>query len=223
MKKSDAPAFGEFMAEQAKRYARDLHVSEIATWFEFFAAKKVKFEDFKIAWNDHKNDPKWGGRFPTQVDLERQLRRTSDADTVRDWRCCEAIGERRCGFPGGIFLAGSRDGLCAAHFQIKGSASWSESASMQIIEASTAYMKPKTAIEEMTRGAELRKVEGERWRASHPDIYKQLTTRRRHEDRAIPAYEPPSIPRPVEDPLPLLDDLGDANALAAMASAEERA
>lgn len=170
MKRSDLAQFQDFVLDEAVKTGKTITVPEVDLWFETF--KRATLEDFKIAWTAHKRDPKQGGYFPTINQIQRLLRMEGEDQVQRDWRCAEEVSGQRCGFPGAIKLQGSSACYCGAHARLKGSESYSESASLQIIEQSRSYMPPKTAMELMERGAEQRAIEGERWRKAHgnPDF-----------------------------------------------------
>ena len=218
MKKSDAPAFGEFMQAEANRFGRAITIPEIETWFEHFKAKRVSLDDFKAAWAEHKTDPKHGVYFPNTVHIERRLRSSGAPSVQRDWRCAEEVGDQRCAYPGGSIVAGK--GLCVAHYKIKGTAEYTDAASLQIIEQSREYVPPRNPMELMERGAAQRAVEGERWRNSHKSAYEGLVVNRRKADDAIAPRIPPKPDaeyEALERPLPELD-FDAANTAAQLAS-----
>lgn len=210
MKKSDTKDFADFLLQEAKRYVREIHPQEVATWFETF--KKTTIDDFKAAWAQHKNHPKHGGFFPNIPMLQAILRTTGSELAARDWRCSEQIGNERCQYAGGIFVAGSREGYCASHFRIKGSADYTEAASMQIIEASKDYQPPKTPMELMERGAAQRAEEGTRWRKARG--IKDAPTR-----QAGDAY-PAKLKAPTREPGADEDEAARAEADARVAAAD---
>lgn len=164
MKKSNAKEFTEFMLDEAMKFGREIQSGEIANWFEHFTLKRVTFDDFKLAWVQHKRDERWGGRFPSMVDLERLLRKTGDEQAVRDWRCIEEIDTQRCGYPGGIKAVGGPGWQCSAHYRLWTGGTFSKEASLQIIETSAGYAPPKNSMELMERGEKQRREYGERMR-----------------------------------------------------------
>lgn len=201
MKKTDVKAFIDFMGAEGVKYGRDITKPEILTWFETFP--RVALEDFKAAWEQHRKG-QWGGRFPTPNDLLRLTKTAGIESVARDWRCSAEVNGDRCGFPGGINVGYGPQ--CAAHYRLKGGASYTDEASLQIIAASRDYVAPKTALEAMERGAAQRAAEGERWRKSRPELYAGTKTQRLEADAIAPTVpakpEEPDGP-PLEDvPLP---------------------
>ena len=70
------------------------------------------------------------------------------------WRCAEEIGGERCGYPGAISngVYGEGPWYCSPHYRLKGTTAYSEMASLQIIERSRSFERPKTALELMEEG-----------------------------------------------------------------------
>jgi hypothetical protein len=198
------------MLDEATKYGRSITKAEIDLWFETF--QRCTLDDFKRAWVEHKRDDKNGHFFPKIPWLQRQLKLTSAERPETDWRCCEEVGGQRCNWPGGINAG--RGWQCAAHWRLCGSVEYTPATSLQIIEASANYTPPKTPMELMELGEKLRAIDGERWRASHPDAYQ---VPRKPEDALAPPRIP-AKPELVELEAPVLEDV---NAQAQMAAAEE--
>jgi hypothetical protein len=91
MKKTEAPAFADFMLDEATKYGRELQKAEIDLWFETF--QRCTLEDFRLAWVAHKRDDKNGNFFPKIPWLQRHLRVTGDENAKRDWRCEVTVGD----------------------------------------------------------------------------------------------------------------------------------
>lgn len=209
MRKNEAAAFGEFMLDEATKYARGIAPVEIDLWFETF--QRCSLDDFKRAWVEHKRDEKNGHFFPKIPWMQRQLKLTSSGRPEMDWRCCEEVNGQRCNWPGGI--NSGRGWQCASHWRLSGTVEYTPATSLQIIEASHGYMPPKSPMEMMDRGALQREVEGERWRKLHPEAYRQPTTRK-PEDAIVP-----TLPKKSE-PLVEAAPFDDVNAMAQLAAAE---
>ena len=162
MRRGESKTFAEFLLDEATKYRVPITPREIELWFETF--ERCSLEDFKAAWIQHKRDEKRGPMFPKIPWLQRLLRVTGEENAARDWRCSVEVNGERCGYPGG--LNAGQGWQCSAHYRLKGSAAYTDQASLQIIEASRAYVAPKMPMEAMERGAAQREGEGARWRGA---------------------------------------------------------